>query len=885
MKNISRLAQVLSLSFFFLASASFCFAADVGCGRDTDRNGSVDAMCGGADADFDGYTITQGDCDDASADMFPGITTTTGCGTGQYKTCALDGSGYTSCSTIATSTCSSGSGSTYWVDCDAASDGTGTFASPYQDFKHLTYYYYTTTPPAGHHSVTAGDCIRVKGTCDVKTDTGVQYGEAVMSLRNNTDGTAETPIVITRWPGATTALIGATDQKDGLYIEGTNYVYVSQLKFSSTSTNDGNGLRFTELVGQRVYGNEFTAISGNCNENTAAINVAGTDAIVRNNKIWDLHGSSTGNAANCTGIAGWKGDGNVVAYNTIGEVSADASAYGIKWKHGEKDTTTYDLEIEGNLIYGVPIGIAAAQPNTTVEGNFISIGTGDYCVGFTDLGGDNALINETIRYNTCLAGASGYFFYGLPNATYVQSANWDITHNVFVSTKATGVTGENAVIAIAWYADNTEYANFIGADALTVSNNCYYQANAQTLQWSVYGRNTTYNLGEDSNFVTWQAENRAGGNDRWAMDANSYVENPSIVAGAATSTNCALRGVQFGGTPGGGETIPSPSSYKSSVGESIRVKGKATKISLVAYDATTQAVVTTDAGFTCSICPYSDTVGIEACPDTTSAPTAITAIDGGYELTLTAAETLTDYAYIQCNGNDGILPVAITLNTVESIRSPRGFAQAGSTSGNIVLASTESFATSAPNGSVSVCIVIGTGEMQCRAITAYNSSTKTATVSPDWEVTPTTSSGYMLVSNSAPAVWAATSRSVTQVSGNVTGSVASVSGACATVTDKTGYSAACSLGTDAITAASISTAAGNKLADMTLRRSSANVEASSYGDVLDRKSLLGAVGQQTHKVVVVGDTMTVYKSDGVTVLGTRTLTSNSAAAPITGLGN
>ena len=189
-----------------------------------------------------------------------------------------------------------------------------------------------------------------------------------------------------------------------------------------------------------------------------------------------------------------------------------------------------------------------------------------------------------------------------------------------------------------------------------------------------------------------------------------------------------------------------------------------------------------------------------------------------------------------------------TYGQTNSAQHPDGTyktAQAGGAS-TITLASSETIGSDIPNNSTGVTIISGTGAGQTRLITDYDTSTKVATVGTAWTTQPSSDSVYELVA--AP-------------SGNAT------------------------LGTDSITAASVSTDAGNKLADMFLRRTSANVEASSYGDTVDRKSLLGVIAQQAHKVSISGGTMTIYKSDGVTSLGTRTVTSSSGAAPITGLGN
>ena len=84
-------------------------------------------------------------------------------------------------------------------------------------------------------------------------------------------------------------------------------------------------------------------------------------------------------------------------------------------------------------------------------------------------------------------------------------------------------------------------------------------------------------------------------------------------------------------------------------------------------------------------------------------------------------------------------------------------------------------------------------------------------------------------------------------------------------------------GTDGV---AISAAICNKLADHILRRSSATAEASSDGDTLAFRSLIGAMSKLHNKIEVIASTLTVYKSDDTTSLGTQTLTTSAGAQPI-----
>jgi hypothetical protein len=327
--------------------------------------------------------------------------------------------------------------------------------------------------------------------------------------------------------------------------------------------------------------------------------------------------------------------------------------------------------------------------------------------------------------------------------------------------------------------------------------------------------------------------------------------------------------------------------------------------------------------------------GTEAASSTPAAP-----VDEGssYSLALTATDMTAARIVVHISDTtspqsylDKVLVVE-TYGQNESAQHPDAtIALAQSATGTtIVLAAAENYADDLLNNNSSVVILSGTGAGQVRCITDYDQSDDTATVAA-WTTTPDNTSRYTIIET--PNCNASFSGTVTSVSTGAITSDSFASGAITAtaiatdaitsaeiadnaidagaiaasaitssefaqsaadlvwstsaraLTDKADFSASCTLGTDAITAASVSAAAGSKLADIVWRRTSANIEASSYGDTLARKSGYGVIAQQTHKTTIVGDTMTNYKSDGTTTLDTRTVTSSSSAAPITGLSN
>lgn len=82
----------------------------------------------------------------------------------------------------------------------------------------------------------------------------------------------------------------------------------------------------------------------------------------------------------------------------------------------------------------------------------------------------------------------------------------------------------------------------------------------------------------------------------------------------------------------------------------------------------------------------------------------------------------------------------------------------------------------------------------------------------------------------------------------------------------------------------LSAATCAKIADVVRRRTQANVELSSYGDALSLGSEYGLIQQaQESNAVDTPGTLTIYKTDGSTVLGTKTLDTDAAADPVVGV--
>lgn len=88
---------------------------------------------------------------------------------------------------------------------------------------------------------------------------------------------------------------------------------------------------------------------------------------------------------------------------------------------------------------------------------------------------------------------------------------------------------------------------------------------------------------------------------------------------------------------------------------------------------------------------------------------------------------------------------------------------------------------------------------------------------------------------------------------------------------------------NAVDTSQITAGAANMLADFARRRTQADVESSSYGDALNLRSAYGQIQQsQNWSATVSPGSITVYKTDGVTILGTLIDSTSGSALPIVG---
>lgn len=75
-------------------------------------------------------------------------------------------------------------------------------------------------------------------------------------------------------------------------------------------------------------------------------------------------------------------------------------------------------------------------------------------------------------------------------------------------------------------------------------------------------------------------------------------------------------------------------------------------------------------------------------------------------------------------------------------------------------------------------------------------------------------------------------------------------------------------------------AAANKIADHTIRRTQANVRASSDGDTITERSLLGAVEKLTNRIARSGSDLVIYQNNDTTESFRQVMTADASANPI-----
>lgn len=606
------LNRFFAFLLFILLSAQVAFSSDIGCGRDTDRNGTVDRACTGTlDLDGDGLSIAQGDClDDPTIDarafnIRPGMPTTYGCAAGQWRVCDPTGSaGFNACSaslycpnTSATATAVSEICSTcYYVKSGGNNSNNGTTAAlawsslePFSTHEGGSY-------PAGKHVLHADDCVVLGvSTADSFSITSnyadggtTRFGyfrggftaNGTGGDSTNWNGTSGHPIQLLVHPGANVNLSPASaapTEVDIALLQAVNYW---RLRGFESSGGYGSGVivwdASTHVDIESLYIHDRDMDSAPDNSACIKSEQDSTDIRMHHNHVRDCYQHSLTGGQNNSNIVFFRGVNNRADHNVI--VQNDGLGYGIKVKHGRFDG---NIEIDGNYLKNFTLwpAIASGIANSNVHNNLI-IDADAGCVFFGNLGGLTHLRGDVVDNNTCVN--SKVFLSLQPRRDYDSSDNaaaddcsgaaftaMTVTDNIY-SDNSASYGQETSVFTIGTYLGKPNFDAFWTAGMLQSNNNTIYNSSSTAFRADVFessDANTTCGGRSGGSAITswaaWQAagEDAASSNADPVLDASfrstAFVTRGynTTTTGSSTSTSSTTTTTTLPPTPAGGPMV------------------------------------------------------------------------------------------------------------------------------------------------------------------------------------------------------------------------------------------------------------------------------------------------------------------------------------------
>lgn len=219
------------------------------------------------------------------------------------------------------------SGNIYFIDTTEGSNGSGTYASPWNTFG-------TTSPPvtAAYQTMDAGDIVYFRADTITTGFGNTTYTDNVLSLKpseyNWANGTAENPIAILAYPGEVVHFdvsdsSGVTGGAGGYWDEGfPPYVTIAGFKITSweqCATSSLPKANETNSFGFRFVGNECDGMKDN-ESSDLWVGCIGTgrSATILGNQIHGGRTNLTNNKSHAIYISGCNWDADVeVGYNYI----------------------------------------------------------------------------------------------------------------------------------------------------------------------------------------------------------------------------------------------------------------------------------------------------------------------------------------------------------------------------------------------------------------------------------------------------------------------------------------------------------------------------------------------------------------------------------------
>lgn len=512
----------------------YVFAADTFCGVDTDQSGTASNPCPEPDKDHDGYPSSSAytglygsdvDCDDTDFFMHTGVSTTTGCGAGEYKTCQASGS-YSACATTSAFSCKTGSGSDIWFGPSGVTTACGSFGTP------CSWLCTSDTSLTCYHAPVAGDCfIFLAGSYSGTWSDG---GTVRQIYLNNKDGTVSNPIIWRESPGTRPVFNGAgtspTEVRLMEFVD-SNYHQIRGITLDGTSDYTGSGIWFFGGTAPEIWNMYIHHINGESDFNLAGVKCSGgtVGCNIHHNLFVDNYETTTPTDQNSGSVTIMDDTGTVkVDYNVI--VNSTPVGHGAWIKHADDSCTPY---LRSNFISGIEdTAIGSENKDTTVKNNWIADCT-SYALRYKTIGSDKGWFKNSVwNYNTIQRCA---FFlaatrwdelnpaYGHQSfsGTTVFTADHNIVHDD--NAAYDGDAGDGLSRSCEYGCTSGEFAAASGKMIWT--NNVYYNAVDTTLQFGYFGQ---AGGGADyANLTDWKA---AG------FDSGSVQADPSLDADGISAT-------------------------------------------------------------------------------------------------------------------------------------------------------------------------------------------------------------------------------------------------------------------------------------------------------------------------------------------------------------
>lgn len=781
---------VAAMFMFLFLLVSIAQAADVGCGKDTDRNGSVDVWCPHGDQDLDGFADGE-DCDPQDSRMYPGISQA--CGSGGWQTCQSNGQ-FTTCNEVDDFCEATGSGTCYYIDPTSGSDSNNglSVATAWQTPAKLVTYYSGGDQPAGYVNVDAGDAIYVLDGTSTFTFTWTQDSSTRAWAFRARDGDATNRIILSAYPGHNPVIdpdCGANCS--AIYLPQSDYWTVRGLRLEGAQ----HGIdTFNDAVYGHIYEiNKFTDIRGNGDNNVAGIQCHSlNNAEIRNNEFWGL-GTSSGNQTNVGHIDCYGGN-NVRIHHNYADGSADPSSdnFGFRWKHAST-TLTHGAEYSYNVVSNIRgHGLIYIQQNTNAFNNYI-YNSGGNCARIRTVGGVANFRGFETYNNTCRSPGSACFYFK-PDETYSSIPATDVynlTKNICAVDHDTITCGnERSLIAISQFETSSTIQAKLESSLVINDNGFYSSATEAQYGWFCSGGLPESTHGNLAAFVA------ATG---YCADC---VEGDPAFSSAGVATNASMD--EWGWLA---DTI---------IPSSTAVYVTASRVETFAPGEMDRSIY------------------VELLNQSQQAVTG---------------KSYNDFAlsYVR----SGALPVTVSLQPLAS-------AQAAHTNWGLVEVGAD-----APG-----IYRLDIGD----AALASGVDRVTFTLTQD-------TLGYRIFGILASG----TDVNVVSVGGSAVSSANDFKASLAGISTFDPSTDTVTLGTNGLPATAITADAASKVADVTWRRHTSNVEASSHGDAITFKSPYGAIAAQVHRHQIADGQRTIYRSNDSTSLATTNVTSDANATPITGV--